>query len=76
MLVNGVPVPGIVVLNADGSVDTNFMPPSFEQELYPETYALQSDGKVYVSGDFTSVNNEARTILTETSREALLIWTD
>ncbi len=60
-LVNTVPVSGIAVLNSDGTLDANFMPPSFEKELYPENYTLRSDGKVYVNGEFTSVNNEPRT---------------
>jgi uncharacterized delta-60 repeat protein len=54
--VNGVFRSGVARLNADGTLDTTFVPPILSSDN-PETMALQSDGKVIV-GLFDSLNGE------------------
>jgi uncharacterized delta-60 repeat protein len=55
---------GIAKLNADGTVDTSFNPPEFGV-LHPiigatiSAIGLQTDGKILVGGDFTTVNGVA-----------------
>ena len=55
--VDGVAVPGIARLNADGTLDNTFLPPDLQQEIYPSNIALQSDGfPVVWDGRFSLVN--------------------
>ena len=49
----------IARLNADGSLDTGFYPGSGADNLV-YAIALQADGKVLISGDFTTINGTPR----------------
>ena len=55
--VNGTSRNGIARLNANGSLDTTFLP---NAGGFVASVALQLDGKVLVGGDFTSVNGTNR----------------
>jgi uncharacterized delta-60 repeat protein len=48
---------GIVGLNTDGTVDSNFVPVTIDGFVY--SVALQSDGKILIGGVFDSVNGVA-----------------
>ncbi len=52
-VVAGVPRNGLARLNADGSVDTGFVPPPFSQGdlVNPYKIAVQPDGKILVAGN-------------------------
>ena len=51
--------------NANGTIDNTFTPPAFEDLGGPATFdvikdiAFQADGKIYIAGTFTEVNNAA-----------------
>lgn len=51
---NGIPAPGIVLLNADGSLDTSFVPPVARQkyDYQPAYLNLQPDGSLLLSGPY------------------------
>ncbi|MGB0132687.1 hypothetical protein [Dokdonella sp.] len=53
--VDGVPRTGIVRLHADGSVDTGFVPPVFNQIIF--NVRIQPDGRVLVGGMDNLANN-------------------
>ena len=53
-------VSGAFRLNPDGTLDGTFAPPAFHSEIYPNSSALQSDGKVMVWGAFEKVDNVLR----------------
>lgn len=70
--VNGVSRARLARLNPDGSLD-----PSFLQNLYGPSssvrgLALQSDGRIYIGGDFYSVNGVARTNLARLNADGSL----
>jgi uncharacterized delta-60 repeat protein len=54
---------GFARLNADGSLDTGFVPftNNFPTSGLIQTVAVQPDGKILVGGSFTSVNGSGRT---------------
>ena len=55
--IDGVAVPGIARLNADGTLDNTFSLPGLQREIYPTNLALQSDGLPVVwDGGFSLVN--------------------
>ncbi len=55
--IDGLAVPGIARLNADGTLDNTFSPPGLQREIYPTNLALQSDGLPVVwDGRFSLVN--------------------
>jgi uncharacterized delta-60 repeat protein len=45
----------IIKLNADGSVDESFTPPSFNSDI--EALAIAANGDIYVGGSFTTPEN-------------------
>jgi uncharacterized delta-60 repeat protein len=51
---------GVALLNADGTLDPNFNVGSGPMGGYVFTLLLQSDGKVFVSGEFTRFAGETR----------------
>jgi uncharacterized delta-60 repeat protein len=57
---NSVPAPGVVRLNANGSVDASFSAGAGfsggTANYYPMAVAVQPDGKILVGGSFTSFN--------------------
>ncbi|MBD2720500.1 T9SS type A sorting domain-containing protein [Hymenobacter armeniacus] len=56
---HGVPAAGVVRLNANGSVDATFnVGTGFGAGAFPETIAVQPDGKILIGGDFTSFNGQ------------------
>jgi uncharacterized delta-60 repeat protein len=60
---NGISRKGIVRINADGSLDTTFNPGTglfHPSSLYVKAITQQPDGKIIVSGDFTSYNSVSR----------------
>ncbi|HQQ62815.1 MAG TPA: thrombospondin type 3 repeat-containing protein [Pseudomonadales bacterium] len=57
--VNGVSRNYIARLNADGSLDTGFIPGTGANN-YVNTLAVQADGKLVIGGSFTSVNGVTR----------------
>ncbi len=57
--VNGTTRNRIARLNADGSLDASFNPGTGMDD-YIEALALQSDGKPFVGGNFTTVNGTSR----------------
>ncbi len=59
--VNGVPRNGVARLNADGSLDSDFMSGLSGPDSYVDGLALRSDGKVLIEGPFTAVNGSTRT---------------
>ena len=64
--VNGMPHCGLARLNCDGSLDSSLLGTSFEWAygrpfIYVSAVGLQSDGKIVVGGQFTSINGVART---------------
>jgi uncharacterized delta-60 repeat protein len=56
---NGVPRNAIARLNADGTLDTSFVPGTnpFGVSSGAEYFSIQTDGKILVSGSFDSVNS-------------------
>ncbi|MEO8574244.1 MAG: FG-GAP-like repeat-containing protein [Pyrinomonadaceae bacterium] len=65
----GVTLPGLVRLNADGSIDTSFLP-VIEGAVF--SIGLQSDGKVLIGGAFTSVDSVARTSVAQLTAAGVL----
>jgi uncharacterized delta-60 repeat protein len=64
--VNGIARNHIARLNANGTLDTGFLNglSGATGTTYPEVYAIALDaGKVYIGGDFTSVNDVPRSYL-------------
>ncbi|HMJ09144.1 MAG TPA: FG-GAP-like repeat-containing protein, partial [Pyrinomonadaceae bacterium] len=57
---NGTPKSGIARINADGTLDSAFAPTFFQFEAVTAA-ALQTDGKILIVGNFTTVNGTART---------------
>ena len=61
---NGTPRGGIARLNTDGSLDTSFNPGTgaLGQTTNPavRTIAIQSDGKIFIGGDFVTYNGTSR----------------
>jgi len=57
--VDGVARNRIARLNADGSLDTSF-DPGTGADIAVRTMVVQTDGKVLIGGDFTTVNGVAR----------------
>ena len=58
---NETPRSGILRLNADGSLDTDFAPSGLTGiNRYAQTLALQVDGKLLVGGTFTGINGVSR----------------
>lgn len=55
---NGVPRTGIARINADGTVDTSFNAGA-GPNVAPDHMAIQPDGKIVVSGDFSTWNGVA-----------------
>jgi uncharacterized delta-60 repeat protein len=53
---NGVSRNGLARLNSDGSLDTTFAFTGTGLNSAPDSFALQSDGKILVSGFFTNYN--------------------
>ena len=49
----------VVRLNTDGTIDTSFRNPAFNNSV--NALAVQSDGKIVVGGGFTSVNSNTNT---------------
>lgn len=54
----GQPRPGLARLSSNGTLDSSFVPPTFDGAIYK--IAVQSDGKVLVVGDFYTVGGVAR----------------
>lgn len=62
--VNGVPRQNLARLNADGTLDTGFIPQAAEGPNGPvAALALLKDGSIIAGGDFTSAGNLVRTDL-------------
>jgi len=69
--VNGVALPHIARLNADGTLDSTFDPGTgFDGDVY--SLALQPDGKVVVGGSFQGFNNYQRPFLTRLNPDGSL----
>lgn len=61
---NGVNLPRIIRVNADGSLDNSFSYPSFEVKNQINGFAMQSDGKILITGNFqASAESPVITIL-------------
>lgn len=56
--VRGLPRSRVARLNADGSLDRTFVPPTINRFIWE--VAPQADGKLLIAGDFTQVGGEAR----------------
>ena len=56
--VDGNARPGIVRLNADGSIDTSFA--AAPTGAAPQAIVIQTDGKIIVTGSFTSIGGASR----------------
>ncbi len=54
---------GIIRLNIDGSLDTNFDVGTGVYNGSVYTLAIQSDGKILVGGSFANYNNQGATYL-------------
>jgi uncharacterized delta-60 repeat protein len=57
--VSGTAINRIARLNVDGSLDSSFNPGSGANH-YVMSSALQADGKIFIAGDFTTVNGVVR----------------
>ncbi|MBX3733241.1 MAG: tandem-95 repeat protein [Verrucomicrobiae bacterium] len=59
---NGLSRPGLVRLEANGAVDTGFVPSGISSSWPPYimSMALQTDGKVLIGGEFTTVGGMSR----------------
>jgi uncharacterized delta-60 repeat protein len=57
--VNGTPRSNVARLNADGSLDASFNPGTGAVGGIVESFAVQTDGKVIVGGEFTTFNGTA-----------------
>jgi len=69
--VNGVSRNGIALLNSNGTLDTSFDPGiGANGPIY--TIAVQENGSVIISGDFTSVNGVARNKIARLSYQGIL----
>ncbi|MDC2862353.1 MULTISPECIES: hypothetical protein [unclassified Delftia] len=55
--VDGIPRKGIARLNADGSLDVDFIPGDVNEV---RAIALQSDGRIIIGGQFTDINGTQR----------------
>src|SRR5690606_18554318 len=69
---NGIPKRGVVILNSDGSVDNSFTLGDVRGRLANYAYVM-NNGKVLVSGDFTTYNGIHRSnlLILESNGEAL-----
>jgi uncharacterized delta-60 repeat protein len=68
--VNGVPRSDVARLNADGTLDTTFVPASSVQNI--QALAPQSDGKVVIGGFVTTVGGVARASLARLNADGSL----
>lgn len=57
--ING-PKPGVLRLNANGSLDSSFNPGSGADGLNVRAVSLQPDGKIVIGGNFTTFNGTTR----------------
>lgn len=57
--INGVPRNSLARLNVDGTLDTTFDPGSGVNGAI-RTFAVQPDGRIFVSGDFTALDDTVR----------------
>jgi len=73
--VNGTSRYGIARLNSDGSLDENFNPGKGVYSLSVNAVALQSDGKILIGGDFTSVNDVSRNRIARLNADGTLDMT-
>jgi uncharacterized delta-60 repeat protein len=69
--VNGTSISRIARLNSDGSLDTTFDPGSGVND-WVQTTAIQSDGKIIIGGDFTSVNGTSRNYIARLNSDGSL----
>lgn len=69
--VNGVSRNHVARLNTDGSLDATFAPSSGANDRVASV-AVQSDGKILIGGDFTSVNGAARNRITRLNSDGSL----
>ena len=58
--VNGVPMPRIARLNSDGTLDPSFNPGTGPDKYYIRALALDSEGNIYVGGEFSAFNGIPR----------------
>ncbi|MBC7487675.1 MAG: T9SS type A sorting domain-containing protein [Cytophagaceae bacterium] len=69
---NGNTVPGIAKVNADGSFDATFSLGSTPPDYAIQNADLLSDGKLIVSGQFTTINGVAKKYLARLSEDGVL----
>ncbi len=69
--VNGVARNRIARLNTDGSLDSSFAPSSGANDDV-DSVAVQSDGKILIGGDFTTVNGASRNYITRLNTDGSL----
>ncbi|MGQ9896709.1 MAG: hypothetical protein ACUVR8_03980 [Acidobacteriota bacterium] len=67
---NGVPRNNLARLNADGSLDTTFVPGNVTGRV--EALVVQGDGKVVIGGNFSSVGSVARRGLARLNPDGLV----
>lgn len=73
-VVNGASRTAIARLNADGSLDTTFVPglgPKSQYSPWVFSVVVQDDGRTLLGGDFTHVNGVARVRLASLNSDAL-----
>ncbi len=68
---NGVPRNYLARLNADGSLDTSF-DPNPAADSFVQTVAIQSDGKIVIGGNFTSINGVGRSRIARLNADGTL----
>lgn len=73
---NGVAQVGIARLNTDGSVDTAFAPVLAPDKNYPPLevtgFAVQPDGKIVITGEFSAINGVAANCLARLNADGSL----
>jgi uncharacterized delta-60 repeat protein len=62
----------IARLNADGSLDTTFVPPTGNTNGTPQSLSIQSDGRILVGGSFTSFLGLTRSALVRLNADGSL----
>jgi uncharacterized delta-60 repeat protein len=62
-LIDGQAFNGSARLLADGTLDTTFSSPVFQQDIFPTTVKFESDGRLVAAGGFDHVGQNAKALL-------------
>jgi uncharacterized delta-60 repeat protein len=65
---NGTPCNGVIRLNSDGTVDTNFISTGISVSTQIESFSEQSDNDIIIGGNFTTYNGNTRNSIAKISQ--------